>query len=83
MKGPWWAFLVQGSPQIFLFLWSDPNENNYWLPNMALYILAIFVHSMQQKWGQKCQPSFGLGPALDLQWTLPWPYNTPDMALYI
>ena len=22
-------------------------------------------------------------PALVLQWTLPWPYNTPDMALYI
>ena len=23
------------------------------------------------------------GPALVLQWTLPWPYNTPNMALYI
>ena len=24
-----------------------------------------------------------VGPALVLQWTLPWPYNTPDMVLYI
>ena len=33
-------------------------------------------------WGDKGRPSMGLGPALVLQWTLPWPYNTPDMALY-
>ena len=25
----------------------------------------------------------GPGPTLDLQLTLPWPYNTPNMALYI
>ena len=25
----------------------------------------------------------GLGPALILQWTLPWPYYTPNMAIYI
>ena len=100
-------------------------------PTMALYILVIFVHSMQQKWdqgtlgterptvigsktrlgpsihlswpfiywlyfcilrnkngikglwGHKGPPSLGLGPALVLQWTLQWPYSTPDMALYI
>ena len=34
-------------------------------------------------WGHKGQPSSGLGPALVLQWTLAWPYNTPNMALYI
>ena len=28
MNGPWWTLLVQGSPQIFNFLWPDPNENN-------------------------------------------------------
>ena len=28
-------------------------------------------------------PSLGLGPAWVHQWTLPWPHNTPDMALYI
>ena len=34
-------------------------------------------------WGQKGLPSLGLGPTLVLQWTLPWPYNKPDMVLYI
>ena len=34
-------------------------------------------------WGDKGRPSLGPGPALVLQWTLPWPYNTPNMALYI
>ena len=34
-------------------------------------------------WGHKGPPSLGLGPALVLQWTLPWPYNTHDMVLYI
>ena len=29
------------------------------------------------------RPSLGPGPTLVLQWTLPWPYNTPNMALYI
>ena len=52
------------------------------------YFLAIFLPSMQQKWdqgtlGKQSQPSLGLGPALDFQGTLPWPYNTSDMALYI
>ena len=30
--------------------------------------------------GHTDQPSLGLGPALVLQWTLPWRYNTHDMA---
>ena len=34
-------------------------------------------------WGHKGPPALGLGPALVLQWTLPWPYNTSNMALYI
>ena len=34
-------------------------------------------------WGHKGRSSLALGPALVLQWTLPWPYNTPNMALYI
>ena len=33
--------------------------------------------------GHKGWPLFGLGPALVLQWTLPWPSNTPNMALHI
>ena len=65
--------------------WTLPWPYN--TPNMALYILPIFLHSMQQKSDQETlgrhrgQPSLVLGPPLVLQWTLPWPYNTPDLAL--
>ena len=43
---------------------------------------------MQQKWdqltlGRQKSTLIGPGPALVLQWTLSWPYNTPNMALYI
>ena len=43
---------------------------------------------MQQKWDQRTlggqsSTSLGPGPTLVLQGTLPWPYNTPNMALYI
>ena len=34
-------------------------------------------------WGHKGKPSLGLGLDLVVQGTLPWPDNTPDMALYI
>ena len=34
-------------------------------------------------WGHKGPPLLGLGPLLVLQWTLPWPYNTPNMVIYI
>ena len=71
MKGPWRVLEVQGSPQIFHFLWPDPNENNYWL------------YGIKGLWGDKGRPSLGPGPALVLQWTPPWPYNTPNMTLYI
>ena len=78
MKGPWRALLVQGSPQIFHFLWPDPNENNYWL-----YLLILCnKNGIKGVWGDQGRHSFGPGPALVLQWTLSWPYNTPDMALY-
>ena len=58
-------------------------------PNVLLYmarpklkvLLAIFSHSMQQKWdqgtlGRQRSTSLGPGPAFVLQWTQPWPYNT-------
>ena len=39
---------------------------------------------MKGLWGQKGRPPLGLGLALVLQWTLPWPYNTTNMVpLYI
>ena len=60
----------------------------YNTPDTVLYILAIFLHSMQQKWdqgtlGTQRSTPLGLGPGLVLHWTLPWPHNTPDMVLYI
>ena len=65
-------------PSNFPLLWPDPNENNYWLYSSIL----CNKNGTKGLWGQKGQPSLGLGPALVFQWTLPWPYKTPDMALY-
>merc|ERR1712102_197517 len=53
-----------------------------------LYIGSIFAfyatkNGIKELWGHKGPPSLGLGPALVLQRTLPWAYNTPNMALYI
>ena len=54
---------------------------------MTLYILAAIFFILCNKngglWGHKGQPSLFLGPDFVLQGTLPWPNNTPDMALYI
>ena len=62
----------------------------YWLLNwlyFCLYWLYFCFLCNKNKikglWVHKGWPSFGLEPALVLQWTLPWPYNIPDMALYI
>ena len=44
----------------------------YWL----YFCVLRYKHGIKRLWGQKGQPSFGLGPALVLPWTLPWPYNT-------
>ena len=79
MNGPWRILSVQGSLHIFHFLWPDPNENNYWL----YFLILCNKNGIKGVWGDNSQPSLGPGPALVLQWTLPWPYNTPDMALYI
>ena len=88
MQGLWGQ---KGRPPLSLgpalvIQWTLPWPYNR--PNMALYILAIFLHSMQQKWdqgtlGRQRLTLIGSRTRLVLQWTLPWPYNTPDMALYI
>ena len=78
MKGPWRVLLVSGSPKIFYFLWPDPNENKYWL----YFCILCNKNGFKGLWEHKRRPSLGLGPTSVLQWTLPWPYNTPDMALY-
>ena len=45
--------------------------------------ITFDITQIKGLWGHKGCPSLGPGPALVLQWTLPWPYNTPNMALYI
>ena len=50
----------------------------YWL----YFCILCNKKGIKGLWGHKGWPSLGLGPALVLQWTLPWPYNTPHMALY-
>ena len=79
MKGPWRVLSVHGSLHIFHFLWPDPNRNNYWL----FFCILCNTNGIKGHWGHKGPPLLGQGPALVLQWTLPWPYNTPNMALYI
>ena len=64
-------------------------EGGTYLPHKWnwLYWLYFLIHCNKNGtkglWGDKDRPSLGPGPALVLQWTLPWPYSTPNMALYI
>ena len=51
----------------------------YWL----YFCILCNENWIKGLWGHKGPPSLGLGLAVVLQWTLPWPYNTPNMALYI
>ena len=51
----------------------------YWL----YFCILCNKNGIKGLWGHKGPPSLGPGPALVLQWTLPWPYNTPNMALYV
>ena len=82
LKGP--PSLGLGPGLVLQWTLSRP----YNTPDMALYILATFLHSMQQKWYQgtlRIQRATligsrtRLGPSMDPA----WPYNTPIMALYI
>ena len=58
-----------------------PHKGN-WL--FWLYFCILYnKNGIKGLWGDKGRPSLGPGPALVLQWTLTWPYNTPNMALYI
>ena len=56
------------------------------MPHKGKWLYCLYFCILCNKkglWGHKGQPSLGLGPALLLQRTLPWPYNTPNMALCI
>ena len=71
--------LKKGPLEIFYFLWLDQKENDHWL-NLCI---PCNKNGIKGLWVHKGRPSLGPEPALVLQWTLPWPYNTPNMALYI
>ena len=49
----------------------------YWL----YFCILCNKNGIKGLWRHKGQPSLVLGPHLVLQWTLPWSYNTPDLAL--
>ena len=51
----------------------------YWL----YFCILCNKNGIKGLWGDKGRPSLGPGPTLVLQWTLTWPYNTPNMALFI
>ena len=52
---------------------------------MIGYIYALYATKMgsRDSGDTNGRPSLGQGPFLVLQWTFPWPYITPNMALYI
>ena len=52
MKGLWWVLEVQGSPQIFHFLWPDPNENNHRL----YFCILCNKNGIKGLWGDKGRP---------------------------
>ena len=51
----------------------------YWL----YFCILCNKNGIKGLWGHKGKPSLALGPSLVLHWTLPWPLNTLNMALYI
>ena len=63
---------------------KDPNMALQYTKHGPLYIGYIFTlyakKGVQGTLGTERSAPLCLGPALVLQWTLPWPYNTPNMA---
>ena len=79
--GPHW---VQDLPWYFNGPCHGPTIHLTWPLICWLYFFILYnKNGIKGVWGHKGLPSFGLGPAWALQWTLTWPYNTPVMALYI
>ena len=81
MVDPHW---VQDQPWSFNGPWHGPTIHPTWpFINWLYFPILCNKHEIKGLWGHKGQPSFGLGPTLVLQWTLPWPYNTSNMAFFI
>ena len=73
---------VQDPPWSFNGPYHGPTIHQTWPFIYWLYFCILCnKNGIKGLWGYKGPPSLGLGPALVLQWTLPWPYNTPDLAL--
>ena len=76
-------------PIVYNFLsWRKRNNVIFSIFKVFKFVLAYFFilcnkNGIKGLWGHKGPTSLGLGPALVLQRTLPWAYNTPNMALYI
>ena len=75
VKDPPWSFNGPGHGPTIHQTWPFI----YWL----YFCILCNKNGIKGLWGHKGPPSLGLGPALVLQRTLPWAYNTPNMALYI
>ena len=78
---PHWA---QDPPWSFNGPSHGPTIHQTWPFIYWLYFCILGnKNGIKGLWGHKGWPPLGLGPALVLQWSLPWPWNTPNMALYI
>ena len=76
---PHWVWDPSGS---FNGPCHGPTIHLTWPFIYSLYSFILYNKiGIKGVWAHKGLLSLGLGPAWVLQWTLPWPYNTSDMAL--
>ena len=81
-KGP--PYWVQDPPWSFNGPCHGPTIHQTWPFIYWLYFCILCNKNLiKGLWRHKGRPPLCLGSDLVLQWTLPWPYNTPNMALYI
>ena len=81
MVDPHW---VWDPPWSFNGPWQGPTIHQTWPFIHWLYFCILCnKNGIKGHWGHKGPPSLGVGPALVFQWTLPWPSNSPNMALYL
>ena len=77
-------YLVKDPPWSINGPCDGPTINLTWSFINGLYFCILCnKNRIKGLWAHKGRPTLGLRPALVLKWTLPWPYNTPNMAIYI
>ena len=75
---------VQDPPWSFNGPCHGPTVHLTWSFIYGLYFCILCNKNLVKVlWRHKDRPPLGLVPAMVLQWTLPWPGNKPNMALYI